>query len=106
MNTRHLARIAVVGSVLLAATSPAFADGRVAWEKMPRAAFHGAYHDYCAPVAVAVARQAAAPTADQEAIINDLLIGTYGGDCRDFYIEEIMPRADVPTQQGLIVVDR
>jgi hypothetical protein len=108
MITTRASFAAVAFSFVTIAAGPAGAVDRMHWTQLPDPAFHEVFAYYCAPAQIVNAALPAdtAPTGDAADIHDGLFIAEYGGDCRAFYFKEIVRRIDVPTQQGLIVVDR
>lgn len=100
-------RIALAAALVASLTGTAAANDRLFWERMPQSAYEEVYAYYCAPAQVALASIAEpAPEGDGAVIYEDLFVAQYGGSCRDFYFQEVESRIDLPTEQGLIVVDR
>lgn len=110
-TTRNSLAVAAMGAAALGAffaltAGPALAeDGRM-WRLLPDAPYFEVYTYYCAPAHYELAVAAEEPTGIAHGIYTDLFQAEFGGDCRAFYLKEIVRRIDVPTQQGLIVVDR
>jgi hypothetical protein len=110
-TTRNNLAAAAMGAVALGAlfsltAGPALAeDGRM-WGLQPHAPFFEVYTYYCAPGHYGQAVATEEPTGIAHRIYTELFSAAYAGDCRAFYLKEIVRRVDVPTQQGLIVVDR
>lgn len=107
-TTRTIVAAAVVSMAASIAAGPAGAVDRMHWQQVPASAFHEAFNYYCAPAQIVRATfpSDGAPAGVAADIHDELFVAEYGEDCRAFYYGEIVRRTDVPTQQGLVVVNR
>lgn len=80
----------------------AHAETAIDWSRQPKASFVEAYVFACQPVEYdfAGARETLKEAALE--IYEQLFVGTYGSNCRDFYFDEVVPRLDVD-QRPLLV---
>ncbi len=88
MTTNKLATVALASLMIVAgaAAAPASAAGA-----LPDAAYFLVDLNYCTPMApLSGARPT--PTGDVAVVYNEVLVGAYGGDCKDFYAKEVLPR--------------
>jgi uncharacterized membrane protein YeiH len=104
-NRKRVLAIAAFTATLAAASST-IANDRLRWERLPDAAYFDVYDYYCAPVAVETASTKSQPGGDAAVIYAEVLVGFHGGSCRDFYLNEVGSRIDMPSEQGLLVVNR
>jgi uncharacterized membrane protein YeiH len=105
MTDRHTV-LASAALAVIAGVGSATANDRLRWEQLPDAAYLDVYDYYCAPVAVETASAKSQPDGNAALIYAEVLVGFHGGSCRDFYLNEVGSRADMPSEQGLVVVNR
>jgi hypothetical protein len=87
MTNIKLAAAALV-SLMIAGASPASAS---VGADLPNTAFFIVDLYHCTPMAPLTGARPA-PTGDAAVVYDEVLIGTYGGNCDAFYAREVKPR--------------
>jgi hypothetical protein len=101
MTIRKLATAALTSAMLVGAlvdgtaAASATADG-----PLPNAAYFVANLHYCNPPTIVLADTRSVPTGDAARVYEEVLIGTYGGNCDEFYANEVRPRVFLSDDQS------
>lgn len=98
MTTKNLGTVTLVSTLLAGAlTGSVAAQSAVA---LPNAAYFVVNLHYCAPPAITLAATRSVPAGDAAIVYEEVLMGEYGGNCDNFYANEVRPRVYLSDEQS------
>ena len=93
MTINKLGTVALTSMMLCAALADGVAAASATTDSaLPNAAYFAVSVHYCAPPAIVLAKTSPPPTGAAAIVFEELLMGTYGGDCEGFRTKEVLPR--------------
>jgi hypothetical protein len=93
MTINKLGSVALTSMMLSAALAGGVAAASATADGVPpNAAYFAVSVHYCAPPAIVLTKTSPAPTGAAAIVYEEVLMGTYGGDCEDFRAKEVLPR--------------